>query len=385
MATLLDLFSPSATDTPLFGPDDEDEVADLDADEPETEDGSERPPTPSRDPYPVVLGPVRPAPPPAGRDPFATIDLDALRLRRSSPAPEPPAEEPQTPPRPSGGDVSVPRPVLPGDTPLLRAAEATLSYHLALFDARAGRFMLTRAPSDARRLLVAAHGLRLAVETFEPALPSEAARRLVAALRPLVSDLDTAVQAAQAAAASGRPDLARRARAAVALAGDRLRDGGHQAWGGRADRLVGRLVAQAEAGALRSDDAPLVDDYVGPPGSAPTATRLRHVLGGAVWSRFEALRAFEDDLAAPTDELAAHLAVALSGLHFVLALASEAAGGPLREVAAVLESAEREVVQARRQRLEAGGDGPVPGLAEVWDEVTSEGFRQRLAALVATV
>jgi len=385
MASLLDLFSPTATETPLFGPDDEDEATDLRPQGAVPAPAPEPPPlTPPRiDPYPVVLGPVGP-PPVAQDDAFETVDVGALRPEAEAAAPREALWA--SPAAPSVGDAPVQRPTLPGEMPLLRAAELTLAYHLALFDARAARFVLTRAPSDARRLLVSAHGLRLAVETFERALPSDAARRLVAALRPLVADLDAAVQHAQAAAMAGRDDLARLAAGSVALAADRLGGGGLDAWGARGQRLVARLAAQAADGARRSDDAPLVDDFVGPEGSAPTATRLSHVLGSAVWDRFGALRAFEDDLAAPTDELAAHLAVALSGLHFVLGLTAEAAAGPLREVTGALEAAERAVVEARRSHLVGTEDEAALGaLAEVWGEVTSVEVRERLAALVASI
>ncbi len=159
---------------------------------------------------------------------------------------------------------------------------------------------------------------------------------------------------------------------------------GPQTWGDRARRLASRLDAAAEAG-LRSDDAALTDDYVGAPGDAPTPTRLRHVLGSAVWARFEAVRAFEDDLEAPTPELAAHLAVALSGLHAVV----EWAGDPA-EVLPALARAERAVVEARGRHLAAALSGAPPvrsltALPQIWRDVTEVGFRLRLASVVASV
>ncbi|WP_412067334.1 CYTH domain-containing protein [Rubrivirga sp. IMCC43871] len=316
-----------------------------------------RPSTPL-DPYPVVLGPV----PIVAREPQG----DGHRPRAA----------------PSTGDE--PRfPAFVGDMPVLRAAESLVSYHVARFDARAARFALTRAPSDARRLLVAAHGLRLAVETFDRVLPDAAARRVVAALRPLATRLSDALDAARAAAATGRADLARLAADRVGQAADHL-GAGPQVWGDRARRLASRLDAAAEAG-LRSDDVALADDYVGPPGDAPTPTRLRHVLGSAVWSRFEAVCAFEDDLGTPTPELAAHLAVALSGLHAVVELAGDPA-----EVLPALASAERAVVEARGRHLAASLSGSASGLSltalpQIWRDVTEAGFRRRLASVVASV
>ena len=238
-------------------------------------------------------------------------------------------------------------------------------------------------PSEARRLLVAAHGLRLAVETFERALPERAARRLVTALRPLVGALDAALDAARLAAVSGGDAVRVRAAAdALGEAAGRLvgtRDG----WGDRARRLVTRLAAQAADGARRSDDAPVTDDFVGEPGDAPSATRLRHVLGSAIWTRFEAIRAFEDDLDLPTPALASHLAVALSGLRYVLDLAAPA-GDASRAISTALATAERTVVDAR-QRAEAGDPNALGALTEVWRETTDPTFRSRLGAVVASV
>ncbi|PAP76809.1 CYTH domain-containing protein [Rubrivirga marina] len=386
MADLLDLFTPSAPDTPLL--DDRVDVDDEEAEPPESGGPDiEAPPpaapplpAPRRNPYPVVLGPV--AAPARKRDPFAEVDLRALRRARR--ADEPPASAGATPAGPAAPRAALPaRPVLSGDTPLLVASEAVVSHAVAAFDDQASQFLRLRVPSEARRLLVAAHGLRLAVETFEAALPERAARRLVTALRPLVAVLDEALEAARAAAVrGGDPDLVRSAAAALAAAAGRL-DGTHEGWGDRARRLVARLAAQAADGALRSDDAPLADDFVGAPGDAPSATRLRHVLGSAVWVRFEAVRAFEDDLDLPTPALASHLAVALSGLRYVLGLV-EPKGDAADEISAALATAEQTVVDAR-QRAEVGDDRALDVLTGVWGAATGQAFRSRLAAVVSAV
>ncbi|WP_412062837.1 CYTH domain-containing protein [Rubrivirga sp. IMCC45206] len=403
MAELLDLFSSHAPpDTPLFAGGDLDAPAAPSAAPP-------APPAapPPGDPVPVATSEVSvsaPPPPPATRPqaaaPVATLERttppSAERPRPATPVDPYPVVLGPVPivrreaggdghPQPAGPTAGhEPRvPALAGDTPVLSAAESLVSYHLARFDARAARFALTRAPSDARRLLVAAHGLRLAVETFDRVLPDAAARRVVAALRPLATSLGDALDAARAAAATGRADLARLAADRVGRAADHLGTG-PQAWGDRARRLAARLAAAADAG-LRSDDVPLSDDYVGAPGDAPTPTRLRHVLGSAVWARFEAVRAFEDDLAAPTPALAAHLAVALSGLHAVVELAGDPA-----DVLPALARAERAVVEARGRHL-AASLGASPGaqaltaLPQIWRQVTEAPFRQRLASVVAAV
>ena len=393
MADLLDLFSPTLPDTPFFdGHTGADEEVDLDAPE------SPRPvpltdrlsvPSPPRNPYPVVLGPVQVTPARSPRtaeeDPFSEVDLS--RLRRSaraeaatSPRPTPAAEE-------AGGPEAVPglvRPKLDGDTPLLAAAEAMLAYAVAVFDEQAARFLDTQAPSAARRLLVAAHGLRMTVETFGDALPAAAGDRLVAALRPLAVDLDQALETARVALAEGgRSDLVRQATATLDAAAERLR-GGREPWGGRAHRLVERLAAQSADGARRSDDAPLADDFVGAPGDAPSPTRLRHMLGSAVWSRFEAIRALEDDLRTPTPALASHFAVALSGLRFVLSLVEPSGGRAVGDLSEALGAAEAAAVEVR-QRHASGHADALNDLADLWAEVTSPPFKKRVAGIVATV
>lgn len=258
-----------------------------------------------------------------------------------------------------------------------------LAYAAASFDAHATRFLASGTPSDARHLLVAAHELRMTAETFSMVLPDRAAERLVAALRPLAVDLDDALEMARIAlAAGGRPDLVRKAADSLKAAADRLL-GGRRPWGARAHRLAAHLAAQSREGVLTSDNTPLRDDFVGAPGDAPTPTRLRHMLGSSVWARFEAIRAVEDDLGALTPALASHLAVALSGLRFVLSLTDPLAGPAARQVSSVLEAAERTVVEARRRQP---SDGDVLGaLRGVWEEVTSTPFRKQVAAVVAAV
>ena len=392
MADLLDLFSPTLPDTPFFdGHTGADEEAGLDA--PEVPRSVPTPDrlsvsSPPRNPYPVVLGPVQVTPAGSRRteeDPFSEVDLSRLRRAArtgaaASPRPAPAAEEVR-------GRETAPglvRPKLDGDTPLLAAAEAMLAYAVAVFDEQAARFLDTQAPSAARRLLVAAHGLRMTVETFGDVLPAAAGDRLVAALRPLAVDLDEALETARVALAEGgRADLVRQATATLGTAAERLR-GGREPWGARARRLVERLAAQSAAGARRSDDAPLADDFVGAPGDAPSPTRLRHMLGSAVWSRFEAIRALEDDLRAPSPALASHFAVALSGLQFVLSLVEPSGGRAVGELSEALGAAEAAAVELR-QRHASGHADALEDLADLWAEVTSLPFKKRVAGVVATV
>ena len=445
LADLLDLFAPDTTDTPLFGEADDGPELDgpladgpdaddlgADGDEPHEEPPAEpsdaappaapTPPTrtaPRRPRYPVVLGPVAADAPRDDSDAFADVDLGALGAPRPAPRPEPPAEPVEAPPSDSewsdGGANGVPepadrppaplaepaapladaasdvsRPAFDGATPLLQAARASVAFEVAAFEAAAARFLGARKPSDARRLLVVAHRLRVAVETFRSALPEPSSRRLVAALRPLVADLDAVLDYGRAAvtAAGARPDLARRAADALDDAAarlDRQRD-----WGARARRLLDRAAAEIADGHARSDDAPSPpDDFVGPPGQAPGPTRVRHVLGSALWSRFEAVRQLEDALAEPSPELAQRLAVALGGLRFVVDLAGFEAS-PAR-LSGALSEAERAVAAARQRALARaliGGDGGGDDLGPVvqaWHAATDRPLRAELAAVAAAI
>ena len=407
-------------------------------------------PAPIRNPYPVILGPVptpprlaptggdaeslappTPGEPPTGapaparvppapvapspaapnqtesptdeaaQDPFAEVDLAALRRHRSVGARYQAVEE-SPPDRPSGdGQTGEPaatsRPVpepLEGDTPLLEATRRALGGQLGAFESQAQAFLGSRAPSDARRLLIAAQRLRLTVETFEQSLPPQAAARLVTALRPLVDDLDAGLDYARGAAlAPHRTDLARLSGASVTSAAARLGSGRHLAWGERSRRLLAHLDRQRDRGLLRSDFGPVPpDDFVGEPGEVPTPTRLRHILASTIWTRFETIRAFQDDLDRPTPALAAHLAVALSALRFVLGLVEGTGEGYVADVAAALDAAEREVAQARHRAVGAAL-GVAPGtvlhelaaVRHVWGEVTAPAFRKRLATVAASV
>ena len=302
-------------------------------------------------------GGPRPSAPGVVRDPFAEVDLQ--QLGRTAPAPQasPPVEG--APPR------------LGGDTPLAEAARLSLGHYLAQFDAQSARFLSSRAPSDARRLLVAAHRLRVTAETFAPVLPAQAVRQLVSGLRPLAVGLAAGLGSAQRAARSSSREHARLAVAELAGAAAELDGPRHRDWRARAGRLLDHLDRQHGLG--EADFAePAPDDWVGRPGDTPAPTRLGHVLGSAVWSRFEAVRAFEGRLAPPAPDGAAHLAVALSALRFVLGLAQPVAA----DVAAALDAAERAVTRAPHEPAVVAG---------VWAEVVAAPFKGRLAEVAAAI
>ena len=428
MAELLELFRPGRSDTPLL---DDPLLEDSDDDAPGDESaapppGPRRPlaeapldrgpdedltgplrpgrrfPAPRLNPYPVVLGPVpdpheaRPAPsqgaasgltssPTAGgsQDPFAEIDLQALRFDRD---PEPPAAAPETaaparppdappPPRPAPGDRPAPGVALDPAATLLEAARLSLAHYLDQFEARADAFRATGAPSDARRLFVAAQRLRLTAETFAQTLPPQATRHLVAGLRPLANELGAGLDAASRAVRTpGRVALARLAVGWLATAATRLDSARHRDWRARAHRLLDHLDRQRDGGVYVSDFA-----EPRPGGWAEEApTHLRHVLGSAVWARFEAIRAFESRLEPPSPGSLAQLAVALSALQFVLRLAEPFPA----DLAAALHAADCTVTRARHG---AGAPDERAVASQVWAEIVGELFRQRLAAVVAAV
>ena len=245
-------------------------------------------------------------------------------------------------------------------------------------------------------MLLAAHRVRLAAEAFRPYVPAMAAGRLVAALRPLVAALDDVLDHDRAAAAPGA-DAARHADArdrALARARDLLRGGRHRAWGPRARRLLDRLGAQHDAGLLIGDDFPAPpDDLVGEPGDIPAPSRLRHAAASMLWARYEAVRAFEDDVArgsaAPSAETATHLALAVSGLHFVLGLVAVAPSAPVRALAARLDAAEARLAAYRTARRTADLVGTAMAasadVADVWDDLVSDDFRHALAGVAARI
>ena len=446
MAELLELFTPAPPNTPLLDSASPSDLAEDDDPTPETggrpspapggapvapspsgggraEDDEEttaalRPgrrfPPPRLNPYPVVLGPVRgegdgPTPVRAAaaaaptaqgsatgpfQDPFAEIDLQALRFDRAAPtgangvAPAQPdarvAAEVGDGPETGAAEPTPSRAALAGDTPLLNGAHQTLARYLDAFGTQADAFRQSRAPSDARRLLGAAQRLRVAAETFGPALPAQAGPHLVAGLRPLAEGLAQGVDAAsRATRAPARRDRVRAAVYWMAASARRLDGDAHREWAARTERLLDHLDRQRKSGLVRSDfAAPAPDDWVGEPGTAPGPARVRHVLAPAVWARFEAVRACEPRLAAPDGPV--HLAVALSALRLVLGWVEP----PSADLAAALDAAERAVTGARLgadpSSADPSGDARAVA-AHVLAEVTAGPFRQRLAAVVAAV
>src|SRR5690606_41506722 len=97
----------------------------------------------------------------------------------------------------------------------------------------------------------------------------------------------------------------------------------HVPWLDRCERLLARPRAQAEAG-LGDDSREAPDDYLDEAPERPARHRLRHMLGPALWDRYEALRAYDAVARAgdeSADELLYPLGVASAARQYVLGLA----------------------------------------------------------------
>ncbi len=383
LGVLMDQFAPAATDTPFL---DADEVPDHDADD-DSDQRADRDADLGQEDVPSEPG----APPAAEAVPAEAVPAEAapgeVEQSLGAPAHDPDAQDPpEAVETADAAPAALRAPTLRAETPLLDAALATLVYHVARFEAAADR--LDRAPGTdaARRVLLAAHRVRLAAEAFGPTVPAMAAGRLVAALRPLVAALDDALDHDRAAHASAAHAEARDR--ALGRARAHLHGGRHRAWGPRARRLLDRLGAQH--GLLVGDDFPAPpDDLVGERGDVPVPSRLRHAAASMLWARYEAIRAFEDEVAAPSAATVYHLALAVSGLHFVLGLVALAPSASVRALAARLDAAEARLAAVRAALRTAEITGadvpPAPAVADVWADLASPEFRHALAGVAAQI
>ena len=346
MAELLEMFQPSDTETPHLDEDDEGERDDALADDERAHDGT-------------------------SDDALATSQDGSPLLSR----------------QPARARTGHRRTFLAPDTPILTAAHDTLAHYIDGFDRAVRAFHDQPSPRAARRLLVAAHRVRLAIEAFDAYLPEAAAARLVAALRPLAAALDRGVELERAREV-GVDDAATARDEALDAARRHLTPARHRIWLERAERVVGRLAAQVESGLLIGDDFPLVsDDWVGEPGERPVPSRLRHILASVVWDRYESVRAFEDEVEGGLSPLTAHhLAVAVSGLHFALGLASKTSDrAAVREAAAHLDDAERVVAAFRTATRSRRGDATADDVREAWASLEDAAFRQLLGTVTAAI
>lgn len=260
------------------------------------------------------------------------------------------------PPRPSQ-----PRPRLHPDDPLVGAAHEVLGYHVGQLGWCAADLDRDRGPY---RLFLAVHRVRLALEVFAPVLPADAVGHLHAGLRRLAVGLDRYLELAH-----DQNDRQWRALDAVR---ETLQGRSFARWIGRAERLVERLGSQHAAGISAPDDAPFPwDDYDGDAIDQPVRARVRHLLGTALWTRVEALMVWDREGDGPSVADAYALALAASGVRFVLGLAEGTAPEPVRRADALLETAENDFVAAHR--------GQTARFAPAWASLRSAELRGALA------
>ncbi|MEM1054017.1 MAG: CYTH domain-containing protein [Bacteroidota bacterium] len=353
---LLDLFQPGATNTPLLLDDEPDAPASAHApDAPES--GEERAEVTTE---PDAL-PVDP------RAPVETTSLETQDERAtgflSLTTPEADATEADAPGPPARPDIRRPR--LHPDDPLAAAAHDVLAYHVSQLGWCAADLDRDRGPY---RLYLAVHRVRLALEVFAPILPGETVSRLHAGLRRLAVGLSRTLELER----EESPTAADRRQQALGAVRELLEGRMFASWIDRASRLVDRLAAQREAGSATPDDAPLPwDDYIDEPTDQPTRSRLRHLLGTALWSRVEAVLVWERDGEAPSRDDAYALALACSGIRFVLGLAERVAPEPVRRADALLESAEADLVRVHR--------GKRDHLHDAWTRIRSDELRGSLS------
>ncbi len=326
--------------------------------------------------------------------------------------------------RPGARRPAARRPVLSADDPVLAACERVLRYHIDGLHEATERLLGDPVPQAVRRALIAAHRVRIALELFGDHLPPRTARRLHRGLRGTARALDhlgdqdlvlAHVTDAQVAATDeDRPAFdalleaieAERQAAwqSVAL---RLRGALHQQWARRAERLLDLLAAQVQAGLTVGDHArEEPDDYLDEEPERPSRDRLRHLLGSTLWSRYEALRAYDSVVGQAGDELLHPLGVACSALQFALGLAAGCAADEVRPVARPLAEVESHLallhhvrltldalasypgaapVAALRERLQTLHDDTLREAPERWERIAGPAYRAGLAQVVASI
>ena len=223
--------------------------------------------------------------------------------------------------------------------------------------------------------------MRLSLEVFEPILPRETVESLHRGLRRLAYGLNHTFDLERLIEDNPGDDAieSRRQRSLDSLR-TVLQGHSFESWIGRAQRLVERLASQQRAGVETPDDAPHVgDDYVADPGVIPGRTRVRHLLGSALWQRIEALISWEKDGTAPEADVAYHLALACSGIRFVLGIAESTAPGPVRQADAILDRAEARLMSLHLSRETTPEAERQQGLHETWAELRGPELRHAFA------
>ncbi|OZC02831.1 CYTH domain-containing protein [Rubricoccus marinus] len=378
---LLALFQPGETTTPiLHDPVDEDGVPEPDAEPHEASGDVAEPaltePAATPDDRESVPG-LRVEAPESASPPEVRPSPTVHSVARSAVSPIG-LTAAETAPEASGDRPTARRPRIQPDDSILEAALQILSYHFGQLGWCAADLDRPRGPF---RLLLAVHRVRLSLEVFEPILPRETVESLHRGLRRLAYGLNHTFDLERLIEDNPGDDAIelRRQRSLDSLR-TVLQGHSFESWIGRAQRLVERLASQQRAGVETPDDAPHVwDDYVADPGVIPGRTRVRHLLGSALWQRIEALISWEKDGAAPEADVAYHLALACSGIRFVLGIAETTAPGPVRQADAILDRAEARLMSLHLSRETTPEAERQRELHETWAELRGPELRHAFA------
>ncbi len=374
---LLAMFHPGETATPLLydGPDEQDDLdfpgsaaSDLANPTPEAERDIE--PEPSAEP----VASTRATEP----HDSSSVPVRTLSVETDGPVSQVGLTAAETSPEASGDRPVVRRPRIQPDDPILDAALQILSYHFGQLGWCAADLGRRQGPY---RLLLAVHRVRLSLEVFEPILPRETVEALHRGLRRLAFGINHSFDLDRLMAESPYSEalVERRDRSLDSLR-EVLQGRSFELWIGRAQRLVERLASQRRAGVNAPDDAPNAwDDYVADPGVIPNRTRVRHLLGSALWQRVESLMAWERDGGPPEAEHAYHLALACSGIRFVLGIAETAAPNPVRRADTILDRAESRLMALHQTRGSAPEAERRAEVERVWKDLRGADLRGALA------
>ena len=317
------------------------------------------------------------------------------------------------------------RPVLGAEDTVLSAAERVLRYQYAWqADAVNRAKVSSEDPRSIQRLLISVHRLRIALQLFDDYLPTRSVLRLHRGLRGMaraldvLSDLDHSIAHVELARGEANSDeapalgvvvdsLNAERQAAWKAVHVRLKNATYTQWMRRFERLLDQLALQVDEGVQVDDFTPKQpDNYLDNQAALPRRTRLQHMLGSAVWRRYESLRAFDSTVGPTTADLLHPLGVACAAMQFVLALTNGCSDVSVRDVSQPLARIESRLAVLHHARLTANALKAfveVAGVAslhdslrevqseviaeaiEMWGELIDPVYRQSLARVVASL
>ena len=269
--------------------------------------------------------------------------------------------------------ISIPeRPVLGAEESVLSATERVLRYQYAWYaDAMKRVAGTVGEPRSIRRLLIAVHRLRIVLQLFGDYLPPTHAQRLHQGLRgtarslDALSDLDHGIAHMVSSRTDASEDeaigfgvvldsLNEEPQAAWEAVHVRLGNAAHTQWAHRLETLLEWLGGQVDDGVAVGEFSPSEpDNYLDNLAGPPKRTLLQHMLGSAVWRRYEGLRAFDFTVGAATDDLLRPLGVACAAMQYVLALTSGCSDEPIGDVAGPMARLESHLAMLHHARLTA--------------------------------